>query len=82
MFKHWGIDVPPLTSFLNFQANNPTYKNICSHKSHLYQHDLNKKNFFPKKQGEDIFFLCGSSLNDICLYLKQKNTLDLLQEGA
>ena len=31
--KHWGIDVPPLTSYLSFQgkeclrrANNPTYK--------------------------------------------------------
>ena len=44
-----------------------------SHKSHEYQHDLNENLFFfQKMKGKDNFSFCGSSLNDISLYLKQK----------
>ncbi len=31
-----------------------------------------KKIFLQKMKGEDNFFFRSSSLNDICLYLKQK----------
>ena len=33
-------------------------------------------------KGETIFFFRISSLNDISLYLKQKKSLDSLEEGA
>ncbi len=38
--------------------------------------------FFQKMRGKDNFSFCGSSLNDISLYLKQKKSLDSPQEGA
>ena len=32
-------------------------------------------------KGDDNFFLRSSSLNDICLYLKQNKAIDSPQEG-